>query len=126
MLDFMHSSFFEHLSLQREQNQGEEIIISALIEKEHLADPQTIGSGIYYTMLDIAMGTAASNAGGAPSATIVLNTTIFDAAVKSSLICRAKVTNCFEGMASAEGWVYDENQTLIAKSQADFKLLKRS
>lgn len=67
-----------------------------------------------------------SNAGGAPSATIVLNTTIFDAAVKSSLICRAKVTNCFEGMASAEGWVYDENQTLIAKSQADFKLLKRS
>lgn len=47
MLDFMHSSFFEHLSLQREQYQGEEIIISALIEKEHLADPQTIGSGIY-------------------------------------------------------------------------------
>jgi acyl-coenzyme A thioesterase PaaI-like protein len=125
MLDIMHSSFFDHMSFQREQDQGEEIIISVLIEKEHLADPHTIGSGIFYTMLDIAMGTAASKACDAPSVTIVLNTTIFDAAVKSSLFCRAKVTHCSLGMASAEGWVYDENQTLIAKSQADFKLLKK-
>jgi hypothetical protein len=28
-------------------------------------------------------------------------------------------------MASAEGWVFDEHQTLIAKSQADFKLIKK-
>jgi acyl-coenzyme A thioesterase PaaI-like protein len=125
MLDIMHSSFFDHLSLRREQNQGEEIIISAVIEKEHLADSETIGSGIFYTMLDIAMGTAASKAGGAPSATIALTTTIFDSSVKSSLLCRAKVTHCFEGMASAEGWVFDEHQTLIAKSQADFKLIKK-
>lgn len=125
MLDIMHSSFFDHLSLRREQNQGEEIIISAVIEKEHLEDSETIGSGIFYTMLDIAMGTAASKAGGAPSATIALTTTIFDLSVKSLLLCRAKVTHCFEGMASAEGWVFDEYQTLIAKSQADFKLLKK-
>lgn len=125
MLDIMHSSFFDHLSLRREQDQGEEIIISTMIEREHLADPETIGSGIFYTMLDIAMGTAASKAGGAPTATIVLNTTIFDAAVKSSLLCKARVTHCSDSMASAEGWVYDENQILIAKSQADFKLLKK-
>ncbi|MEM5017594.1 hypothetical protein WKH31_14965 [Metabacillus indicus] len=122
--DMVHSSFFSHLSMKREENQGDAVVISVETCREHLLDEDTVGSGVFYTLLDIAMGTAASLAGAAPTATIVLSSTIIDPTPAPFFTCTAKVICSRDGMASAEGWVYRSNQTLAAIGHGDFKLLK--
>ncbi|MGX1194484.1 PaaI family thioesterase [Metabacillus sp. SLBN-84] len=84
-----------------------------------------LGTGVFYTLLDIAMGTAASLAGAAPTATIVLSTSILDPSPSPFFTCTAKVICSRDGMSSAEGWVYRSDQTLAAIGHGDFKLLKK-
>lgn len=123
--DMVHSSFFSHLSMKREEDQGDAVVVSVETCREHLLNDATVGAGVFYTLLDIAMGTAASQAGAAPTATIVLSTSIFDPSPAPFFTCTAKVICCRDGMASAEGWVYRSDNTLAAKGHGDFKLLKK-
>ena len=85
--------------------------------------------GVHATLLDIAMGTAASfpDESGREVDSVTLNLSVdYIAPPKSKiLIARGKVTKKGKSIAYCTAEIFDEDQTLIASGRSIFKLYNR-
>ena len=82
--------------------------------------------GVYATLLDIAMGTAASfpdNSGReVDSVTLNLSVDYIAPPASKTLIARGKVTKRGKSIAYCTAEIFDEDKTLVASGRSIFKL----
>ena len=85
--------------------------------------------GVHATLLDIAMGTAASfpDSSGTEVDSVTLNLSIDYIAPPSSriLIAKGKITKKGKSIAYCTAEIFDEDETLIASGRSIFKLYDR-
>ena len=85
--------------------------------------------GVHATLLDIAMGTAASfpdNSGReVDSVTLNLSVDYIASPASKTLIARGKVTKKGKSIAYCTAEIFDEDKTLIASGRSIFKLYDR-
>ena len=85
--------------------------------------------GVHATLLDIAMGTAASfpdNSGREiDSVTLNLSVDYIAPPASKTLIARAKVTKKGKSIAYCTAEIFDEDKTLVASGRSIFKLYDR-
>ena len=85
--------------------------------------------GVHATLLDIAMGTAASfpDSSGIEVDSVTLNLSVDYIAPPSSriLVAKGKVTKKGKSIAYCEAVIFDQDKTLIASGRSIFKLYDR-
>jgi acyl-coenzyme A thioesterase PaaI-like protein len=114
------SLFFDYIGFKREADTKEQIILSITVKDHLLSDQQFIASGVFTTMLDIAIGTAITNLTHCPAATIQLNLSFFDLTRRQSFTCKVHLIHKEGNLAWGEGEIFDNKGNLAAKGQGAF------
>ena len=121
---------FQHfVGIEVLQLGGGKSVLQLELEKHHFNLYGIPHGGVHATLLDIAMGTAASfpDESGREVDSVTLNLSIdYIAPPKSKiLIARGKVTKKGKSIAYCTAEIFDEEQTLIASGRSIFKLYDR-
>ncbi|KAB7707811.1 hypothetical protein F9802_03615 [Bacillus aerolatus] len=118
------SYFFDYLGLERQENDGEAVVLSVGLADSHLSETDKVASGLFYTMLDAVIGTAVSEAGGGFVVTTDLHVQILCNDVSRLFICKGYSSQAEGKSGSGRGEVFNSEGRLVAAGMAAFKLLK--
>ena len=84
------------------------------IEEIHLNGNGTLHGGVYTSLIDNAMGLSVSSLVGLRTATTQMNVHFLGAVREGRITCRSEVVHQTRRTATAQGWVYDEEENLVA------------
>ncbi|MEK4031233.1 PaaI family thioesterase [Pseudobacillus sp. FSL P4-0506] len=118
-----HSFFFSYLGLERQEDEAGAAVLSVKLVDSHLSETGKVAGGLFYTMLDAAMGTAVSEAGGAFGVTTDLHVQILRNEASRLFVCKGYCSGIEGKNASGRGEIFDESGRLVASGMAAFKLL---
>ncbi|MFS0575432.1 PaaI family thioesterase [Sporosarcina sp. 179-K 3D1 HS] len=116
------SSFFEHLGMVREENDKGAVVISLTIQDTHIDEVGHISSGLYYSLLDVAIGTAISDQVAGVTSTIDLYVQVFKQEQIEKLPCKGYIIQMAGTTGSGRGDILDESGNLISYGMATFKI----
>ncbi|NYF23754.1 PaaI family thioesterase [Sporosarcina sp. JAI121] len=125
-MKIQQSTFFDHLGMKRQENEDGAVVVSVNVQEIHKDEVGHISSGLYYTLLDVALGTAVSEQEGGFTATIDLHVQIFKQEQISRLVCKGYHVQMNGNIGSGRGDVVDENGLLVATGMATFKVTKKA
>lgn len=125
-MKIQQSTFFEYLGIERHEDEDGAVVVSVNVQAYHKDEVGHVSSGLYYTLIDVALGTVMSEKEGGSMATIDLNVQLFRQEQISSLICKGYHIYTKGNTGSGRGDVFDENGLLVATGMATFKLTKKS
>ena len=123
-IEIQQSNFFDHLGLVRHRMDDGAVVISMNIQEIHKDEVGNISSGLYYTLLDIALGSVLEQEDNF-TATIDMHVQIFEQQQISRLVCKGYNIHINGNIGSGRGDVFDENGILVATGMATFKLMKK-
>lgn len=118
------STFFNHLDLEKWKNDDGSFEVLLDVQEIHKDESGDIASGVYYTLLDVALGSAVSEKAGGFGVTIDLHVQVFRQAGCKKLVCKAKPGHTTGNSGSGIGYIYDEEGTHIATGMASFKVIE--
>lgn len=121
-----HSTFNEHLGIVRQEDVDGAGVVSVNIQAYHKDEIGDISSGLYYTLLDVALGTVLSEQEIYAIATIDLSVQIFRQEQIRRLICKSYHIHTNGTIASGRGDIFDENGVLVATGIGTFKITKKA
>ena len=126
----LRSNPFQHyVGIKVLQLGGGKSVLQLELEDHHFNLYGIPHGGVHATLLDIAMGTAASfpDKSGREVDSVTLNLSVdYIAPPKSKvLIARGKITKKGKSIAYCTAEIFDEEQTLIASGRSIFKLYDR-
>ncbi|WP_413300469.1 PaaI family thioesterase [Bacillus sp. 1P10SD] len=113
------STFFDYMGFSGEWSDTFQLEID--MQPHLLQDDGTVHPGVFSTMLDIIMGANISIETQSFAATINLNLSFFDLLPKEKYRAETTVLNQDGKYVTAEGTIYDQNHSLIAKGIGTFK-----
>ncbi|WP_172373790.1 PaaI family thioesterase [Sporosarcina jiandibaonis] len=122
----VQSTFFDYLGFKRLQDDNGAVVISVDVQEIHKDENGHIASGIHYTLLDVALGTAVSEKENGFTLTIDLHVQLFDLNQCEKLICRGYPVNINGNIGNGRGDIFDENGVLIASGMATFKVIQNN
>ena len=126
----LRSNPFQHyVGIKVLQLGGGKSVLQLELEDHHFNLYGIPHGGVYATLLDIAMGTAASfpDKSGRELDSVTLSLSVdYIAPPKSKILtARGKVTKKGKSIAYCTAEIFDEHQTLIASGRSIFKLYNR-
>lgn len=113
------STFFDYMGFSGEWSDAFQLEIG--MQPHLLQDDGTVHPGVFSTMLDIIMGANISLETQSFAATINLNLSFFDLLPKEKYRAETTILNQDGKYVTAEGAIYDQNHSLIAKGIGTFK-----
>jgi acyl-coenzyme A thioesterase PaaI-like protein len=119
------STFFDYLGLTRQDHDNSPVVISMAVEEYHKDVAGAVSNGVYYSLLDVALGTAVTEQMNGFSATIDMHVQIFSHEMTNKLVCKGYFVQENGNIGSARGDVFDENNLLVATGLATFKVMKK-
>ena len=125
-MKIQQSTFFDHLGIVRQEDDDGAVVVSVKVQAFHKDEIGHVSSGLYYTLLDVALGTALSEQEGGSTATIDLHVQIFKQEQISRLVCKGYHIHINGNTGSGRGDVFDENGLLAATGMATFKVTKNA
>ena len=124
-MEMQQSTFFDHLGMVRQENDGEAAVVSVNVQAFHKDEVGHVSSGLYYSLLDATLGTAMSEQEGGFTATIDMYVQIFKQEQVGRLVCKGYYIQMNGNTSSGRGDIFDENGLLAATGMATFKLTKK-
>lgn len=118
-----HSAFFNHLGIKREPNENKNVIISLNMKEEHCNESGVLSNGIYYTLLDIALGTSITEMKNCFTITINMHVQVYENRYVEQLTCKGRSINITGNIGSGVGNIFDENGNHCASGSATFKII---
>ena len=113
--------FREHVQLQVEPGEEGEGRVVLDAADEHLNPHGTVHGGVLATMLDVAMGTAVTTAGGESPVTVSLTVTYLEPGRPGRLVASARVRKRGKRLIVVEGQVEQEGD-VVADALATFSV----
>ena len=123
-LNLEQSTFFEYLRLTRQEDDNGAVVVTMNVEDLHKDASGNVASGVYYTVLDVALGTAVSEQMNGFSATIDMHVQVFNQEKIEKLVCKGYLIDVNGNIGSGRGDLFDGNDVLVATGMATFKLMK--
>jgi acyl-coenzyme A thioesterase PaaI-like protein len=120
------STFFDYLGFKRLKDDHEVVVISMDVQEIHKDENGHIASGIHYTLLDVALGTAVSEKENGFTLTIDLHVQLFDLNQCEKLICKGYHVNINGNIGNGRGDIFDEYGVLVASGMATFKVIQNT
>ena len=124
-----NNPFQQFVGIEVIQLGGGESVLQLELKDHHFNLYGIPHGGVHATLLDIAMGTAASfpDTSGLEVDSVTLNLSVDYIAPPASknLIARGKVTKKGKSIAYCTAEVFDEHKTLVASGRSIFKLYDR-
>ena len=124
-----NNPFQHHVGITVLQLGGGKSVLQLELEKHHFNLYGIPHGGVYATLLDIAMGTAASfpDESGREVDSVTLNLSVDYIAPPTSkvLIAKGEVTKKGKSIAYCTAEIFDEDKRLIASGRSIFKLYDR-
>ncbi|MEW9502062.1 PaaI family thioesterase [Jeotgalibacillus marinus] len=120
------STFSDHLGMVRQENDDGAVVISMEVQEIHKDEVGHVSSGLYYTLLDVALGTAVSEQEGGFTVTIDMHVQVFKQEQIKKLVCKGGHININGNAGSGRGDVFDGNGVLVATGMATFKVMNEA
>lgn len=121
--DISHSAFFNHLGIKREPNDNRDVIITLHLKEKHCNESGVISNGIYYTLLDIALGTSITEMKDCFTITINMHVQVYEYKQVKQLTCKGRSININGNIGSGVGDIFDEDGNHCASGSATFKII---
>jgi uncharacterized protein (TIGR00369 family) len=116
--------FLDHLGVQIDQANKDEVIVSIDVEDKHLNSLKVVHGGVHASLLDTAMGLLGIlNSEKAKVVTTNLNVHYLSAKSAGRLQAVSRLVHRTKRTLTLEGKVMDEQGNLIAFSTGSFRLL---
>ncbi|MDQ1146342.1 uncharacterized protein (TIGR00369 family) [Bacillus sp. SORGH_AS 510] len=113
------STFFDHMGFSGKWSDKFQLELG--MQPHLLQDDGSVHPGVLSTMLDITMGATISVETNSFAATINLNLSFFDLSPKEKYHAETKILKKEGKYVTAEGTIYDQDHSLIAKGIGTFK-----
>ena len=124
-IKMQQSNFFDHLGLVRHRSDDGAVVISMNIQEIHKDEVGNVSSGLYYTLLDIALGTVLEKEDDF-TATIDMHVQVFKQQQISRLVCKGYNIHTNGNIGSGRGDIFDDFGILAATGMATFKVMKKA
>lgn len=123
-MEIEQSNFFDHLKMKKWKNDDGSVVVSINVQEIHKDEDGQVSGGIYYTLLDVALGTGVSEQAGGFGVTIDMHVQILEHKKPKKLICKVSAVHINGKNGNSNGDVFDEHGELIATGMATFKIVK--
>ena len=121
------SNFFNHLEMEKWKNDDGSVMVSLNVQEIHKNEDGQVSDGIYYTLLDVALGTGVSEQAGGFGVTIDMHVQILEPQKlekPKKLICKVSVVHINGKKGNSSGDVFNEDGKLVATGMGTFKIAK--
>ena len=118
-------TFSKHIKARVEDVEPGHAVLYVDIEEIHLNGNGTLHGGVYTSLIDNAMGLSVSSLVGLRTATTQMNVHFLGAVREGRITCRSEVVHQTRRTATAQGWVYDEEENLVAMGTGAFRIFEK-
>lgn len=123
-MEIEQSNFFGHLEMKKWKNDDGSVVVSINVQEVHKDEDGQVSDGIYYTLLDVALGSGVSERAGGFGVTIDMHVQILEPKNPRKLICKVSAVHVNGKNGNSIGDVFDEHGKLVATGMATFKIVK--
>ncbi|MBM7631368.1 PaaI family thioesterase [Geomicrobium sediminis] len=120
------SPFYQLLGFQDGLDGDENVYLQLEIREDHLNNNGSLHGGVHATMLDNVFGAMIYYKTGCRNLTISLHVHYLAPAREGVLKAKGSFMQLGYKSAQLEGYIYDEDDQLIAKGSGTFKLLREA
>ena len=113
--------------MEKWKNDDGSVVVSINVQEIHKDEDGRVSDGIYYTLLDVALGTVVSEQAGGFGVTIDMHVQILEPKKPKKpkkLICKVSAVHVNGKSGNGKGDIFDEHGKLIATGMATFKIIK--
>ncbi len=118
------TDFIGHLGIHINYESNIPVDVSLDVKEIHLDDLGHVSNGVYYTLLDIAIGSSVPTLPRDSSVTIDLHVEVFKRRNAEKLICKAYGVHKEGKIGWGQGDIIDEEGTLVARGMGTFKIME--
>ena len=118
-------TFSRHIGAKVEEVEPGRAVLHIDVEEIHLNGNGTLHGGVHSALIDNAMGLSVSSLVGVRTATMQMNVHFLGAVREGRITCRSEVVHRTRRTATAQGWVYDEEGTLLAMGTGSFRVFEK-
>ena len=118
-------TFSRHIGAKVEEVEPGRAVLHIDVEEIHLNGNGTLHGGVHSALIDNAMGLSVSSLVGVRTATMQMNVHFLGAVREGRITCRSEVVHRTRRTATAQGWVYDEEENLFTMGTGTFRIFEK-
>lgn len=121
---FEESPFWNWLGLEAHRIEPGEVQLKLAIRPDFLNVVRSVHGGVYASILDTTMGFTVRSLAGCPVVTVNMNIHYLKATNQGNLWSKGRIISMGKSLATAEAYIYDDEENPLAHSTGTFKMVR--